>query len=125
MKKFKSIFVAVFLSIIAFGSKAQTSPASYFGGKWSVLIKGTPNGDAKMVFVLDNNSDSLSGIVQDSTGAEVSEISNIEQKENEITVYFNAQGYDVNVVLTKKDDDRATGSLMGMFDVEAERIKQQ
>jgi len=125
MKKFKSIFVAVFLLIFAFGSKAQTSPAGYFAGKWSVLIKGTPNGDAKMVFVLDNNSDSLSGIVQDSTGAEVSEISTIEQKENEITVYFNAQGYDVNVVLTKKDDDHATGSLMGMFDVEAERIKQQ
>jgi len=77
-----------------------------------------------MVFVIDNASDSLSGVVQDSTGAEVSKISSIEQKENEITVYFNAQGYDVNVVLDKKDDDHATGSLMGMFDVDAERIKE-
>ena len=76
-----------------------------------------------MVFILEQNSDSLSGVVQDTTGMEVSKISSIEQKENEITVYFNAQGYDVNVVLGKKDDDHAAGSLMGMFDTEAERVK--
>ena len=124
MKQFKSIFIALLLFTFAFGAKAQTSNAAYFAGKWNVLIKGTPNGDAKMVFVIDNTSDSLSGVVQDSTGAEVSKISSIEQKENEITVYFNAQGYDVNVVLDKKDDDHATGTLMGMFDVDAERIKE-
>jgi len=124
MKKFKSIFIALLLFAFAVAAKAQTSNAAYFAGKWNVLIKGTPNGDAKMVFVIDNTSDSLSGVVQDSTGAEVSKISSIEQKENEITVYFNAQGYDVNVVLDKKDDDHATGTLMGMFDVDAERIKE-
>ena len=125
MKRFKSIFIAIFLLAFVTGAKAQTSSADFFAGKWSVLIKGTPNGDSRMLFVLQNNSDSLSGVVQDTTGAEVSKISGIEQKENQITVYFNAQGYDVNVVLDKKDDDHATGSLMGMFDVEAERVKEQ
>jgi hypothetical protein len=34
-----------------------------------------------------------------------------------------SQGYDVSLALTKKDDDHATGSLMGMFDALADRVK--
>ena len=124
MKKLKSILIASVLITFAFSAKAQTSTAAYFAGKWNVLLKGTPDGDHKMIFVIDNTNDSLSGVVQDTTGAEISKISSIEQKENEITVYFTAQGYDVNVVLDKKDDDHATGSLMGMFDVDADRNKE-
>jgi hypothetical protein len=124
MKKIKSLLIALVLVTVTFAAKAQTSTAAYFAGKWNVLLKGTPDGDHKMVFIIENASDSLSGVIQDSTGAEISKISSIEQKENEITVYFNAQGYDVNVVHDKKDDDHATGSLMGMFDVDAERIKE-
>src|ERR1041385_2614662 len=124
MKKLKSILIASVLITAAFSAKAQTSTAAYFAGKWNVLLKGTPDGDHKMIFVIDNTNDSLSGVVQDTTGAEISKISSIEQKENEITVYFTAQGYDVNVVLDKKDDDHATGSLMGMFDVDADRNKE-
>jgi hypothetical protein len=29
----------------------------------------------------------------------------------------------VNLAMTKKDDDHITGSLMGMFDAEGERVK--
>ena len=39
------------------------------------------------------------------------------------TVYFNAEGYDVNLEMNKKDEDHVTGSLMGMFDSEGERVK--
>jgi len=38
-------------------------------------------------------------------------------------VYFNAQGYDVNLVMTKKDEDHITGNLIGMFEAEGERLK--
>ena len=119
------LFAALFFLLLSLNVKAQTSTANYFAGKWSVLVKGTPNGDVKMNFILENNNDTLTGIVQDTTGAEISKISGVDQKENEITIYFTAQGYDVNVVLAKKDDDHANGSLMGMFDAEGERIKQQ
>jgi len=88
------------------------------------LIKGTPNGDAKMIFVLENKNDSIVGVVQDTTGAEISKISNAELNDTSVTVYFNAQGYDVNVVMNKKDDDHVSGSLMGMFDADGERIKE-
>ena len=119
---FKSLFIVLSLLLFAFGVKAQTPAADYFAGKWSVLVKGTPSGDAKMIFILEKNNDSFSGVVLDPTGVEISKISSIEQKENEITVYFNAQSYEVNLVLTKEDDDHVTGSLMGMFDAVGERI---
>ena len=77
-----------------------------------------------MVFVLEKADDKITGVVQDTTGKEISKLTNAELKEDELTVYFSAQGYDVNLLLKKKDDDHATGSLMGMFDAEGERVKE-
>jgi hypothetical protein len=33
-------------------------------------------------------------------------------------------GTDVNVVLTKKDEDHITGKALGMFDASGERVKE-
>jgi len=123
MKKCTLLLTALFILILSIGTRAQTAGADYFAGKWNMLLKGTPNGDVKMTFVLDKKDSTVTGIVQDSTGTEISKISKSELKENELTVYFNAQGYDINIIMTKKDDDHVTGSLMGMFDVEGERVK--
>ena len=123
MKKFKSILFGLFLLLFTAGVKAQTATADYFAGKWSVLVKGLPNGDTKMFFVLEKKDTSMAGAVQDSTGTEIAKIDKVELKENTATVYFSAQGYDVNLAMTKKDDDHITGSLMGMFDAEGERVK--
>jgi len=123
MEKIKLLFAGLILLTSTISLKAQTSTVEYFAGSWTVLLKGTPNGDVRMIFKLDKMKDSLTGVVQDSTGVEIAKISKIDQKENEITAYFTAQGYDVNLVLTKKDDDHVTGSLMGMFEAEGERIK--
>ena len=62
-------------------------------------------------------------MVQDSTGKEMSKIDKVELNGDKAIVYFNAQNYDVNVVMNKKDDDHLTGNLLGMFDVEGERVK--
>lgn len=124
MKKFTSVLVGILCLVVSVGANAQSKTgAEYFKGKWSVLLKGTPNGDAKMIFVLENKSDSITGVVQDTTGAEISKITSAELSDSTVTFYFNAQGYDVNLTLAKKDDDHATGSLMSMFDAEGERIK--
>src|SRR5438034_4093584 len=125
MKKLSLFFAGAFSLLLSINVNAQSKTgADYFKGKWSVLLKGTPGGDAKMTFVLENKSDSIRGVVQDTTGAEVSKITNAELKDNEVTLYFNAQGYDVNLLLKKKDDDHVTGSLMGMFDAEGISIKE-
>ncbi|HEY6978882.1 MAG TPA: hypothetical protein VH396_21440 [Chitinophagaceae bacterium] len=124
MKKI-SLFAGLFCLLLSINVHAQSKTgADYFAGKWSVLVKGTPNGDAKMVFVLEKKDTTMTGVVQDTTGQEISKISSVELKDTTITVYFNAQGYDVNVVMNKKDDDHVTGSLMSMFDAEGERVKE-
>ena len=123
MKKSKSILFGILLLLLTVGTKAQTANADYFAGKWNVLLKGLPDGDTKMFIVLEKKDTTMSGVVQDSTGTQISKIDKVELKENTATVYFTAQGYDVNLSMTKKDDDHITGSLMGMFDAEGERVK--
>lgn len=103
-------------------AQAKTG-ADFFVGKWTVLVKGTPQGDVKMVFVVDKKDSTLTGVVQDTTGNEISKLDKVELGDNSITFYFNAQGYDLNLAMTKKDEDHLTGSLLGMFDAEAERKK--
>ena len=124
MKKLSSVLAGLFLLLLSLGVSAQSKTgADYFTGKWSVLLRGLPTGDSKMIFVLEKKDATITGVVKDTTGAEISKITSVELKDSEITLFFNAQGYDVNLLLTKKDDDHATGSLMGMFDAEGERIK--
>ena len=125
MKKTALLITGLFFLLLSVNVKAQTSGADYFTGKWSVLIKGTPNGDAKMYLVLQKQDTTLTGSVQDSTGAEMSKIDKAEVAGDKATIYFNAQGYDVNLEMNKKDDDHITGNIMGMFDAEGERVKQQ
>ena len=124
-KKLNLIFVSIFFTLITFASHAQsTTGANYFTGKWSVLIKGTPNGDAKMTVTLEKQDTTLAGNIKDSTGQLDTKIDKVELNGDKITLYFNTQGYDVNLEMDKKDDDHVTGSMMGMFDAEGERVKQ-
>ncbi|HUS03318.1 MAG TPA: hypothetical protein VMY77_16375 [Chitinophagaceae bacterium] len=46
-----------------------------------------------------------------------------ELKDNEVILYFTAKGYDLNLLLKKKDDEHVTGNLLGMFEAEGERVK--
>jgi hypothetical protein len=126
MKKASFLYWLMIFLLLSTNMFAQPKPAlgaDYFKGNWSVLIKGTPNGDARMIFLLELRNDSMTGVVQDTTGAEISKISKVELTDTSATVYFTAQGYDVNLVMNKKDSDHITGSLMAMFDVEGERLK--
>jgi len=124
MKKLSSFFAVLFFFILSLNANAQSKTgADYFAGKWSVLVKGTPSGDAKMIFVLDKKDSTITGVVQDSTGTEIAKITKADLSENMLTVYFTSQGYDVNLEMNKKDEDHVTGSLMGMFDAEGDRVK--
>jgi len=125
MKKFSTIFATVFFLVLSFSINAQSKAgADYFAGKWSVLLKGVPGGDAKMIFQLEKKNDSITGIVLDTAGVEIAKLTSVVLKDTEITMFFTTQGYDVNLLLTKKDDDHVTGSLMSMFDAEGERKKE-
>lgn len=125
MKKSSQLFLGLSILFLSFHSYAQSKTgADYFEGKWSVLLKGLPDGDTKMFFVLEKKDTTMTGVVQDSTGKQIATIDKAELTPASLTVYFTAQGYDVNLAMNKKDDDHVTGSLMGMFDAEGERVKQ-
>lgn len=125
MKKVNILFTGLFFLLLSFNVNAQSKTgADYFAGKWNVLVKGTPNGDARMFFVLDNKDSKIGGVVQDSTGKEMTKITSTELTDSSVTIYFTTQGYDVNLLMTKKDEDHTLGSMMGMFDAEGDRVKQ-
>ena len=124
MKKLSLLLTGLFFLLLSLNLNAQNKTgADYFAGKWNVLIKGTPNGDAKIFIVLEKGDSTMTGVVQDTTGNEISKISKVELTDTSITVYFTAQGYDVNLLMDKKNEDHVTGSMMGMFDAEGDRIK--
>jgi hypothetical protein len=115
--------MAMILVVITAKVNAQAQP-NYFIGKWDVLVKGLPQGDAHVIFNLADSAGHLKGVLVDTTAAHKDiPLTKVEQADDTVTLYFTAQGYDVNLVLKKKDDDHATGSLMGMFDAVAERVK--
>jgi hypothetical protein len=123
MKKLISL-AGLFFLVISLATQAQSKTgADFFAGKWSVLITGTPYGDLRRIYVLEKKDNGITGIVQDSTGKEIAKFSKVEVKDNEVTLYYNALGNDVSVVLTKKDEDHVAGSALGMFDVQGERLK--
>ncbi len=121
----KVAFVAMALFAIFCGITAQAQPApDYFVGKWNTTVYGTPNGDAKMVLDLKREEGKLVGtIVASAEEGDALPISELEEKDNSITVYFTAAGYQVNMTLEKKDDDHVTGNMMGMFSADGERVK--
>ena len=124
MKKLSSILAGMFFLLIAIGTNAQSKTgADFFAGKWKVLVTGTPYGDLKRIYVLEKNDNMLTGVVQDSTGKEITKCSKVEVKDNEVTLYYQAMGNDVSITLIRKDDDHVTGSVLGMFDAKGERIK--
>ncbi|MBV9962875.1 MAG: hypothetical protein JO072_11575 [Parafilimonas sp.] len=125
MKSICFLFAGLFFLLLSTKIKAQTTGAEYFEGKWNVLIKGTPNGDARMFVSFQKQDTALIGTIQDSTGQVTSKIDKVELDGDKIVLYFNVQGYDVNLEMDKKDDNHVTGNVMGMFDAEGERVEQQ
>lgn len=126
MKKATLIsLMAVILVAIAAKGNAQTK-TNYFIGKWDVLVKNLPSGDAHMKFNIADSSGHLKGALLDTTAAHKDvPLTKIDQEGDKATLYFTTQGYDVSLLLAKKDDDHATGSLMGMFDADAVRLKEK
>lgn len=124
MKKLCSFFAGLFILVLSFNAKAQTPPADYFVGKWNVVVEGTPSGESKMIVVLERKDGKLSGYLTSKEQSDTTRFAKLEEKEKSVTMYFNSQGYDVNLTLEKKDDDHVTGNLMNMFDAKGERIKE-
>ncbi|HEY9002960.1 MAG TPA: hypothetical protein VIM89_16515 [Mucilaginibacter sp.] len=120
----KLTFIFTLATALFFGLNAKAQTTDYFPGKWNVVIMGTPNGDAKLTFVLERKDGKLGGVVQDTTGKEMTKITQIDEKDKTINAAFTIQSYDVNLTLEPVDDDHVKGSLMGMFEAKGIRVKE-
>nr|WP_294874278.1 hypothetical protein [uncultured Pedobacter sp.] len=57
-----------------------------------------------MTFVIERKGGKLTGTVQDSTGNEMTQITQITEKEKSITAAFTVQGYDITLSLDPVDE---------------------
>ncbi|MFT5884945.1 MAG: cytochrome c [Arcticibacterium sp.] len=104
-------------------SERVIGKVDFFAGKWNTTFLGTPQGDAKLVLDLKREDGDLMGtITSEEDGAEPVKLDQIEENEDGITIYFNMMNYDLNVELKKEDEQNMKGSLMGMFEVTAEKM---
>lgn len=125
MKKLNSFFVGLFFLVLSLNANAQSlGNPDYFAGKWNIQVEGTPGGDSKMTLILERKDGKLGGIITLKEGSEPSRITRVEEKEKSVTVFFNTKGYDVYLLMEKKDDDNIAGSMMDMFDATGVRIKE-
>lgn len=121
----KLLFSALCLMLFAAVSFASNPPvdAKYFEGKWAVLVKETPQGDATIPMRFETKDGATKGFfIEDASGTE-KPMSSVTIKEDVLTAYFNISGYDVYISLKKVDQENASGSLMDMFTAQATRVK--
>lgn len=125
MKKAILFFAAMFFILLSTGTKAQTPSTDFFVGKWDVLIVGTPNGDAHSTLTLGRVDGKLAGDFKSGTETAI-KLSKVEEKADEVTVYFtSSNGYDVYLLLKKKDESHVEGTMMDMFDATGVRIVEE
>lgn len=123
MKKVSVILTAMLLFLVSFAVNAQSQSKDYFVGKWEVSVMGTPNGDSKMAVDLVLKEGKLTGTIHAAGKPEASDITRVEESEKSVTLYFSTGGYDVYLMMEKKDDNNVVGNLMDMFDATGVRIK--
>jgi hypothetical protein len=121
-----SILLTISLFCLSLFAKANNDvPAEFYLGKWAMQFKNLPQGDGKLTFSIEKKDTAFVGQVLDGAGNKVAGIDKIEMAAENMTLYFSAGGFDVSVVVTKKDDTHVTASLMNMFEGEGEKVKEE
>lgn len=120
----KKLFLAslMLLCVASLALAASNSP-EYFEGKWNVLVKGTPQGDATIPMRFETKEGTTKGFFMADDSGQEYEMSSVSIIDGVLTAAFNIQGYDVDINMSEVDGDNAVGSLMGMFDLSASRVK--
>lgn len=126
MKKVSIMLFVLLFGIVIKGFSQSTKPADFWAGKWEFTVIGTPQGDSKFLTNLIRKDGKLTGELASPaipTSDKIA-ITKIEETAEKITIYFSAQGYDVNLEFTKVDENNLKGNMMSMFDAKGIRIKE-
>ncbi|MFN5813273.1 MAG: hypothetical protein ACK46B_04070, partial [Bacteroidota bacterium] len=119
MKTFLTLLFAVVFSIAGLNAQTSSTPESFLTGKWSVFVKGTPQGDVTLPVRFEIKEGKLKGFYTDLESKEEKAMDTAYYENEKYVMGFLISGYDLKFVMTKKTDDSMIGSLMDMFDVEA------
>lgn len=114
--------LGLFFSVLFLGFSLNTIAQDAYEGDWKVLITGTPQGDIEMIAQLARNNGVLEGTMKPVKDGELIAIDKIEESAEKLVLYFTAQGYDLNLDLTKVDELHLEGTLMNMFEAKAEKV---
>lgn len=122
----KLVLVVFGIMVFCFSTQnAQAQTKDYFVGKWSVLVSGTPKGDATSIFTFERVDNKLTGYTK-TDNQEPIKFSRIQEEGDELTAYFtSASGYEVYLYIKKVDDNKVEGSMMDMFDAVGKRIVEE
>ena len=125
MKKLFTLLFAVAFTITGLNAQTTSTPESFLEGKWSVFVKGTPQGDVTMPVRFEVKEGKLKGYFTDLESKTEKPMDTAFYENEKYIMGFVIMGYDLKFVMAKKTDDSMTGSLMDMFDVEATRVKEE
>ncbi len=113
----------LFLFSLGFAFAGHMPSPEYFEGKWNVLVKGTPQGDAIIPMRFETVDGQTTGYFIEEGATEEKKMNSAIISGDVINTSFTISGYDVTLSLTKVDEDNSKGDLMGMFDAEGSRVK--
>lgn len=102
---------------------SQAAGDDYLAGKWKVSAD-SPNGVSIFTVQLNRVEGKLTGdILRDGESTAI-QFSKIDEKEDEVILYFlSSSGYDVDFRLKKVDDNNMSGTAMGTYGLKAERFE--
>lgn len=121
MKKASVLLTIAVMLLAGLSLQAQTVE-DYFTGDWKIVVTGTPNGDAEMIMHLERIEGKLKGEIRGENGSAPIKIDRIEEKENAISIYYFAAGYDISMDFQKQDENNLKGSLLSMFTANGTRV---
>lgn len=117
----KLIAIAVLTLSLSLFVKSEINENKFIG-QWDMVIKDTPNGDSKCIFIVKEVEGELKVILRypkmDIAGF------NIEVEGTEMNFMFSNQGNDLTVFLELIDDDNLEGWVHDMFLTIAVRKKE-
>ena len=104
-------------------ASAGSVKGDFFSGKWDLTFKGTPNGDSKMIADFVRTGGKLTGQLLDPKGVNPAiPVSQMKESGDQLGFNITAQGFNVNVQLSKSDANTMKGKMMDMFEAVAVRL---
>lgn len=121
----KLIFHFILFALLQVTCNAQTSTEpsadNFFLGKLYLIVKGMPQGDARMIMNLEKEEEILSGTV--TSPIDPSQLFTLEEitvSDRELSAKFNAFNSRLPITIVKEDDENVTGQ-MGRFAIEGSK----